>query len=74
MNAGMAHSHESHFGPPSDPIDITQFIQAATELETEIPNSIPVFATSPSSIAGYEAMEQLPREYKQSIMEECRFV
>ncbi|KIM91888.1 hypothetical protein PILCRDRAFT_809875 [Piloderma croceum F 1598] len=71
MNAGMAHSYESQFGPASDPIDIAQFIRIATELETQAPISVPMFSPSPCSVAGFEAMDQLPEEYKESVAEEC---
>ena len=70
----MAHSYEAHFGPASDPIDIVQFIRDATELETQAPVSIPMFSTSPRSVAGFEAMIQLPEDYKDSIAEECGYV
>jgi len=74
MNAGMAHSYESQFGPASDPIDIAQFVRTAIELETQAPVSVPMFSPSPSSVAGFEAMDQLPEEYKESVSEECRYV
>jgi len=70
----MAHSYESHFGPASDLIHVAQFIQDATELEMQAPISVPMFSTSPSSVAGFGAMDQLPEEYKESIAEECRYV
>ena len=70
----MAHSYESHFGPTSDTIDVAQFICSATDLETQTPISVPVFSTSPSSVAGFDAMSQLPEDYKESIAEECRYV
>ena len=69
----MAHTNDSHFGPASDPIDIAQFIWAATELELQAPTSMPIFSISPASVAGFEAMGQLPEEYKDSIAEECRY-
>lgn len=70
----MSHSYESHFGPPSDQIDIAQFIEAATVLETRTPASILVFSTSPSSVAGFEEFDQLPEDQKESIASECRYV
>lgn len=66
----MAHSYESHFGPASDPIDVARFIQIATELEKQTPVSRP----SPDSVAGFQALDQLPEEYKDSIANECRYV
>jgi hypothetical protein len=74
MNAGMAHTYESQFGPASDPIDIAQLIRTATELETQALISVPMFSPSPCSVAGFEAMDQLPEEYKESVAEECRCV
>lgn len=70
----MAHSHESYFGPPSDPIDIALFIQYATLLEMQNPIPMPVFSVSPSSVAGYEVLQQSPEELKDSIVAECRYV
>lgn len=34
MNAGLAYTIESLFGPPSEFVDITSFIQAAVEVES----------------------------------------
>lgn len=67
----MAYSFESQFGPASDPIDVAQFIQYANLLEVQ---SVPVFSTSPGSVAGYEALQQLPEELTDSIVAECRYV
>jgi snRNA-activating protein complex subunit 3 len=74
MNAGMAQSYESQFGPASNQIDVAQFIQAATELETQTSVYMPIFSPSPRSVAGFDAMGQLPEEYHDSIAEECRYV
>lgn len=34
MNPGLAYAIESLFGPPSESVDITSFIQAAVEVES----------------------------------------
>lgn len=72
MNPSMAHAHESHFGPPSDALNIREFIDSAKELERT--KSAPIFVPSHVSVAGFEAMEQLPGEFRDSIAEECWFV
>ena len=73
-NEVMAHAYEAQFGPVSDLIDIGHFIQSAIHLETQSPILAPVFSTSPTSVTGYEAFQQLPEEIKDSIAAECRYV
>lgn len=42
MNAHAA--RESHLGPPSEPVDVAQFIQSAVDLGTRVPSPCDVFS------------------------------
>jgi snRNA-activating protein complex subunit 3 len=74
MNAGMAHAHESHFGPPSELIHISNFITQAIELENRAPIPCTTFDTATTSILGKDAWLQLPEDSRNEIASECRCV
>jgi hypothetical protein len=59
MNAGMAYGHESHIGPPSDLINIADFIQEASDLES-------------TSVAVKDRWNNLSEDRKTAIATECR--
>lgn len=72
MNAGMAHAHESRFGPPSEHIDIQKFIQTATDIESNDTNPTNVFSTSPESLFQLESWKQLSTDQQNDVADECR--
>ncbi|KII92802.1 hypothetical protein PLICRDRAFT_37596 [Plicaturopsis crispa FD-325 SS-3] len=70
MNQAMAHAHESHFGPPSQPIDVAQFIQSAVALKTRDTKPTDVFSHE-GSFGGLESLADVPEAAKNAIEEEC---
>ncbi|KZT26698.1 hypothetical protein NEOLEDRAFT_1146996 [Neolentinus lepideus HHB14362 ss-1] len=63
MNAGMSHAHESHFGPPSEPIDVAAFVQASKDAK--------LFSQSTGAVAARDHWHILPEERNQVMSMEC---
>lgn len=63
MNVGAAHAHDSQFGPPSEPIDVSEFLKT---LETS--------RASPSDAATFQRThwDILPEAEREAIQAECR--
>jgi snRNA-activating protein complex subunit 3 len=74
MNAGMAYAHESHFGPPSEPIQISSFIQQVIDLESRTPMPCETFNTARVSLLGQDPWTQLSEEQRNEIASDCRRV
>ncbi|KAA1476043.1 hypothetical protein DENSPDRAFT_842924 [Dentipellis sp. KUC8613] len=71
MNAGTSFAHESHFGPPSEPVDISEFLKAALEScsageetlsddEDELPKSL--LSTLPSDVSTSDEAARIAEE------------
>lgn len=79
MNIGQGQAHESHFGPPSESIQASKFLEYAAQLElgSNDQPSCQLFSTSSSSIRGIATREpwsSLSPAEKASIETECRCV
>ena len=75
MSIGRGQPHESHFGPTSELIDISRFIQSAWPESAGGRDAHGVaFAQSPADITGNAWLEWLSRseDEKRDIIEECR--
>jgi hypothetical protein len=72
MNAGMARVHESHFGPPSEHIDVAKFIQSVIDAECRNSTAYSVLSSG-DSIPCEETSRQLDTAQSQSVASEYRY-
>lgn len=73
MTSGQSLANESYFGPPSELIQISDFVHEVSEIET---SQRTVFAQSADSLpeAANAGWLKLSEERRLSIADECRYV
>ncbi|EJF65315.1 hypothetical protein DICSQDRAFT_166358 [Dichomitus squalens LYAD-421 SS1] len=78
MNLTAGQAHEAYIGPPSEPIEVSDFLDAAKELErgSEEDNPIPAFSQSAAALPEdiRTSWTSLPQDEREKIELECRYV
>ena len=69
---GLKTRGDFFFGPPSEFINIHDFLQTATNFFNADPQSQNLFATSQLRFPGQEELEVIPNDQKQALAEEFR--
>jgi hypothetical protein len=74
MDAGTAHAHESRFGPPSEPINVGEFIDSAINSESLSSRFSSGFSSSnDDSVPAEESSSTLEADHQYSVAQECRY-
>ena len=77
MNLTAGQAHEAYIGPPSEPVEVSSFLESAKELEEGTPTSpLPAFPQSGAVLPEDMKMSwtSLPQEEQDKIRAECRYV